>query len=165
MVSPQGSRKQQKKGNDDDDSQEYDEMFFLKEVLKAPGSVVPKNLTGSGAEINIEGLRGGLLDVLYVNQGENDGFAWPLVDILTRSPAPDDHTGRVKRERLVEQTNIVSVCSRRKSVSVNLPELKKDKVGGTDRFRKVCFIVYWGPGKPSCRENRRRVVRAVANVS
>ena len=128
--------------------------------LRDLASITRQNMFIPNSEIYIESLKGGLIDVAYVDKGEQEAFAYPITDIITKTFEPEDKLYELHRN-LLKDARVIAACPRRQSFQTNEPQWKVKTEG---KFRKTLFIIYWGRAGSSPKK-RRQAGRALAHVS
>ena len=108
-------------------------------MFKDPSSITPKSCLTNPVEAYIVSMRGGI-DLMYFDQGDDEGFMFPLMELLFPTPGKKKPNNDVilKRATVFKATGIVSAVFRRISLDNNEAMLKESN------FKKVYFVRYDG---------------------
>lgn len=111
-------------------------------IAYLPNKMIPSNFLGTGPEFFMIRLKGNL-ELIYCDQGSNEGFLKGLMDTLFQVK-PGNLAQEKIRDDLVAKTNILCVVPRRKSHSENVPQLKNADNGSAVKYKKMYFVRYPG---------------------
>lgn len=126
-----------------------------------PESLIPSYFVGTQPELFVIQLRGGL-ELIYCNQGSNEGFLQPLISALFQV-SPGDQSGIQIRNNLCKKTKILCAVPRRESREENTPQLKTSESNGSVKYKKLYFVRY--PGiTANGGGSRRQALETIAQV-
>ena len=104
----------------------------------------------------------GNIDLFYFEQGQNEVFVNPLVQLLFGENNKQGHSYMAKKEALLKTTNIVAVVPRRMNLQNDEPQWKINQ-NNKGKFKKHYFIRFDPTLSPS-KECKKKALQALVSV-
>ena len=138
----------------------------LGSILKALKQVEARSFMSNDQEITITTVKGGIFDVIKVDQGATEGFVNHVTQLLFKFDKEElKSEDKVKRQQLINATRIICQVPRRHSRMKN-DVMYKPPTGKTieDNKYKMSYFVRYNPGVEHGKDPKLLPLQALKTV-
>ena len=146
---------------DSDDSVASKRNKSSKYSFKKYKDVSPRNFMSSASGAYMISLKGNI-DLFYFEQGQNEVFVNPLVQLLFGENNKQVHGYMAKKEALLKATNIVAVVPRRMNLQNDEPQWKINQ-NNKGKFKKH-YLIRFDPTLNPSKESKKKALEALVSV-